>query len=473
MDDVMVNFYQILRRCGLRVSVSESLDATEAAVAVGMKDRSVLKASLRASLVKNTKDIPLFDEIFDAYFTDKPSDIPIEERFGHGLKTGEGDQEFDEAMRRALEEMGGLDDLTEALLQGNIQFITAEMMRHMSPEELAELQNMFQRGRMVRVVLDKMGWQKVQQQLRQLIKQLYQQGDHQAAGRVQERLWELQELFPRWVAGEVNERVEKQFQSKAKNKRPSAPKTEELMDKEFGAYSESEIEAMEEIVDQLARRLREDWARRAKLGGRKRLDVPRTMRAAMGTNGVPMDLLWKQKRRSKLNLAVLCDVSSSVRNASRFMLQLVYSLQQQRGRVRSFVFISDLAEVTEAFERNTIDEAVHVATTEADITYLTHSDFGTSFRNFVDNHSDAITSRTTVIMLGDARNNYHDPEIEAVRQIKERARRFIWLNPENKWGWGWGDSIAQLYAQHCDVMLECCNLAQLTDAMEYLMETSA
>ena len=473
MDDVMVNFYQILRRCGLRVSVSESLDGTQAASAVGMKDRGVLKAALRSSLVKKTKDIPLFDEIFDAYFTDKPSDIPIEERFGHGLKSGEGDEEFDEAMRRALEQMGGLDELTQALLQGNIQFITAEMLQHMSPEQLAELQTMFQRGQLVRLVLDKMGWQKIQEQLRELIKQLYRQGDHPAAYRVQQRLWELQELFPKWVAGEVNERVQKQFQAKAKHKRPSAPKTDELMHKDFGRYSEAEIEAMEEIVDQLARKLREDWARRAKQGGRKRLDVPRTMRAAMGTDGVPMDLHWKQKRRNKLNLAVLCDVSSSVRNASRFMLQLVYSLQQQRGRVRSFVFISDLAEVTEAFERNTIEKAVHVATTEADITYLTHSDFGNSFRHFLDQYSDAITSRTTVIMLGDGRNNYHDPQIEAVQEIKERARRFIWLNPENKWGWGWGDSIAPLYAQYCDQMVECRNLAQLTEAMEYLIESSA
>ena len=125
-----------------------------------MKDRGVLKAALRSSLVKKTKDIPLFDEIFDAYFTDKPNDIPIEERFGHGLKSGEGDEEFDEAMRRALEQMGGLDELTEALLQGNIQFITAEMLQHMSPEQLAELQTMFQRGQLVRLVLDKMGWQK-------------------------------------------------------------------------------------------------------------------------------------------------------------------------------------------------------------------------------------------------------------------------------------------------------------------------
>jgi uncharacterized protein with von Willebrand factor type A (vWA) domain len=193
----------------------------------------------------------------------------------------------------------------------------------------------------------------------------------------------------------------------------------------------------------------------------------------MGTFGVPLELRWKQKRRNRLNLAVLCDVSSSVRNASRFMLQLVYSLQQQRGRVRSFVFIGDLDEVTQTFERNKIDEAVRIATSEANIIYWAHSDFGRAFSEFLDKYGDALTSRTTVIVLGDGRSNMYDPQIEAVQEIHERARKFIWLNPESEWGWGTGDSIAPLYARYCDRMIECRNLAQLTQAIEYLMETTA
>ncbi|MDQ4077049.1 MAG: VWA domain-containing protein, partial [Chloroflexota bacterium] len=343
MDDVLVDFIQTLRRCGLRVSVSESLDGARASSLIGLSDRGAFKAALRASLVKRTKDIPLFDQIFDAYFTDKPSDIPLEEMFGHGLpQPGEsGDDAYDEAMRQAVEEMGGLSELTKALLQGNVQIITAEMLQHMSPEQLSQLQSMLQRGQFVRIVLDKMGWERIQREIMQLIQQLQQQGDYETAQRVRERLWELQELFPKWVAREVNDAVEqhmKQFQTE----RPPAPQAHELQHKDFARYTDAEIEAMEETVDQMARRLREDWSRRAKQGGRRRLDVPRTLRSAMGTFGVPMELRFKQKRRNRLNLVVLCDVSSSVRNASRFMLQLVYSLQQQRGRVRSFVFIGDL-----------------------------------------------------------------------------------------------------------------------------------
>ncbi len=472
MDDVLVNFIQILRRCGLRVSVSESLDGARAAALLGLGDRPTFKAALRASLVKRTKDIPLFDEIFDAYFTDTPSEIPLEELFGHGLpQPGEsGDDAYDEAMRRALEEMGGMSDLTQALLQGNVQFITEEMLQRMSPEELAELSSMFQRGQVVRIMLDRLGWEAMQREIMKLIQQLRWQGDYESAQRVRERLHDLQELFPKWVDSEITEMAEeqaKQFQTQ----RPPAPRASDLQHKDFAHYTDAEVDAMEDVVEQLAKRLRRDWSRRAKQGGRRRLDVPRTLRHAMGTFGVPLELRFKQKRRNRLNIAVLCDVSSSVRTASRFMLQLVYSLQQQRGRVRSFVFISDLDEVTQTFERNNIDEAVRIATSQANITYWAHSDFGNAFRDFLDKSGDALGSRTTVIVLGDGRSNFNDPQIEAVQEIHERARKFIWLNPEHESGWGWGDSIAPLYARHCDLMLECRNLAQLTEAIEYLMES--
>jgi uncharacterized protein with von Willebrand factor type A (vWA) domain len=466
VEDVLINFIQICRRCGLKVSIAESLDGARAASVIGMDSRPLFKAALRAALIKRTKDMPLFDQIFDAYFTSTPSDIPIEEMFGHGLpQEGEGDDAFDEAMRRAMEEMGGMDDMAKALLQGNVQFITAEMLQHMSPEQLAELRSMFQRGQVVRMVLDKMGWQKMQEQIRQLIEQLMKQGDYEAAQRVQERLYELQELFPKWVKNEVNDRIEKQLQPQ----RPPTPVQRDMEEKDWASYNDAEIQAMEEIVEQLARKLRKEWSRRAKAGGRKKLDVTRTMRQAMSTSGIPMELRWKQKKRNRLNLVLLCDVSSSVRTAARFMLQLVYSLQQQRGRVRSFVFIGDIDEVTETFERKPIDEAVRIATSESGITYWAHSDFGRAFREFVDNHGDAMNSRTTVIVLGDGRINYYDPQYPALQEIKERSRRILWLNPEDENSWGWGDSYAPQYAQYCDRMVECRNLKQLQEAMEYLI----
>jgi hypothetical protein len=280
------------------------------------------------------------------------------------------------------------------------------------------------------------------------------------------RARDVQELFPRWVAEQVSEGFDRY------NPEWSPPVGPALAQKDFSEFTDAEIAVMSQQVDLLAQKLRDDLSRLRESGERKRLDVSRTVRRSMRTDSVPMELLFKQPRKSRLRLAVLCDVSSSVRNASRFMLQFVHSLQQLRGKIRSFVFISDLTEVTDFFERNPLEAAVQMALSEADIPYWAHSDFGRAFGIFVDEYGDAINSRTTVIVLGDGRSNFHDPQLEALATIHQRARRLIWLNPESQWGWGYGDSIIDLYARECDFLTECRNLEQLAGVMAYLTETT-
>lgn len=473
MDDVLVGFVQALRAAGLRVSSSEALDAFQAATHTGLRDRTIMKAAMRAALVKRQRDIPVFDEIFDRYFSPSVEPMPFP-GMGQGQE-GEQDpqqylkehEEFMQRLREAMERMGRkpLDRLTEALMAGDVTVITAEMLEHMTPEQLQQLENMLQRGRLTRFILDEMGWQRMQAEMIELVRDLQQAGEFELAQKVRERLWELQELFPKWVANQVNDAYEKM------NANPQQPVSNDLRQKEFARFTENEIRAMEEIVDQLARTLREDFSRRMRRGGFKRLDVSKTLRASYKTAGVPMELVFKERRRNKLRLAILCDVSSSVRNASRFMLQLVYSLQQQRGRVRSFVFIADVDEVSEFFERNSIDSAVEMATGEANIRYWAHSDFGNTFAQFLDEYGEALNSRTTIIILGDGRSNFYDPQVDALAEIRQRSRQVVWLNPESQWSWGSGDSIIDLYAHECDVLTECRNLEQLTQVMEHLTQT--
>lgn len=473
MDDVLVGFVQALRAAGIRVSSSEALDAFEASKHAGIRDRSIMKAAMRSALVKQQQDIPTFDEIFDRYFSPTVEPMPFP-----GMGQGDDDEqsrqerlkaheEFMQRLREAMERMGRqpLDRLTDALMAGNVTVITSEMLEHMTPEQLQQLENMLQRGRLTRHILDEMGWQKLQAEMIDLARDLQQAGEFELAQEVRERLWELQELFPKWVANQVNDAYEKM------NANPREPVSRNLEQKDFARFTESEIRAMEEIVDQLARKLREDFSRRMQRGGFKRLDVSKTLRASYKTGGVPMELIFKEHRRNKLRLAILCDVSSSVRNASRFMLQLVYSLQQQKGRVRSFVFIADVDEVSDYFERNSVDAAVDMATGEANIRYWAHSDFGNTFKQFLDEYGDSINSRTTVIVLGDGRSNFYDPHLDALTEIRRRSRQVIWLNPESQWSWGSGDSIIDLYAQETDMLTECRNLEQLTAVMEHLTQS--
>ena len=366
-----------------------------------------------------------------------------------------------EAMERL--NLQPLDRITYALLAGNVTVITAEMLKHLTPEQLQQLENWLQEAQVVRYVLDRMEWQRIVERLMELARALQDAGEWELAQQVRERLWDLEELFPRWVADQVHEARQRMHPDP-----PRAPRAKTLYQKEFAHFTPKEIQAMQDIVDQLARRLRDDVARRMRRGGIRRLDVRRTLRASYKTAGVPMELVFREHRRNRLRLAVLCDVSSSVRTFSRFMLHLVYTLQQQHGRVRSFVFISDIDEVTDFFKRHSLEAAVEMATSEAGIRYWAHSNFGEAFRQFLERYGDAVNRRTTVIILGDGRNNFYDPGLEALQEIRARARQVIWLNPENQWSWGTGDSIIHLYARECDLVAECRNLQQLAAVMDHL-----
>ena len=166
---------------------------------------------------------------------------------------------------------------------------------------------------------------------------------------------------------------------------------------------------------------------------------------------------------------VLCDVSDSVRNVSRFMLQFVYSLQDLYSRVRSFIFVSELGEITQLFEEQEINEAIEQSLTGSIINVFAHSDFGRAFRSFHRDHIAAVNNKTTVIVLGDARNNYNLPHEWVLKEIRQRAKQLIWLNPENRLTWGFGDSEMDRYLPYCDLVEECRNLNQLYRVIDRLV----
>ncbi|HET9062160.1 MAG TPA: VWA domain-containing protein, partial [Candidatus Binatia bacterium] len=191
------------------------------------------------------------------------------------------------------------------------------------------------------------------------------------------------------------------------------------------------------------------------------LDVKKTIRGSLEFVGVPFRIRFENKRKERPQVVILCDVSDSVRNVSRFMLQFVHSLQDMYSRVRSYVFVAEIAEVTKLFSDNDIQTAINESINGNVVNVYAHSDFGRAFKDFHVSHLDVIDSRTTVIILGDARNNYNAPNEWVLRDIQERAKQVIWLNPENRSTWGFGDSEMSRYGPFCDVVEECRNLRQL------------
>ncbi|MDI7252323.1 MAG: VWA domain-containing protein, partial [Actinomycetota bacterium] len=230
-----------------------------------------------------------------------------------------------------------------------------------------------------------------------------------------------------------------------------------------------ELQQMRRAVDVLARKLRNKLSLREKRMRRDKLDVKATLRKNMRYGGVPFHLVLRTKRLEKVELMVLCDVSSSVARVSQFMLQFVYTLQDCLAKVRSFVFVDELGEVTNFFQEEDIERGVRRALTEAGIAYHARSDFGYVFRQFCERYLQDVGFRTYILIIGDARNNYNDPCTWALERMRDRSKGIIWLNPETKPFWDTGDSVMGEYAPHCKEVRVCRTLKDLEDTVSSLL----
>jgi uncharacterized protein with von Willebrand factor type A (vWA) domain len=274
------------------------------------------------------------------------------------------------------------------------------------------------------------------------------------------RLRDLQDLMKAMVRQELDRQdVQRQDRQGLQN----------LAEKSFFYLTEEEIRRMEEAVTKLAQRLKNVVAVRRRRAKRGRFDSSETLRHNLQYGGVPFRIVFDRKRKDKPQVMVLCDVSDSVRNVSRFMLQFVYALQDLYSKVRSFIFVADIGEVTQLFAEYDANQALEAALHGNLINVYAHSDFGRAFRGFHRDHLAAVNKRTTVIILGDARNNYNLPHEWVLRDVQQRAKQVIWLNPENRMTWGFGDSEMDRYAPYCTIVEECRNLNQLYRVIDRLV----
>jgi hypothetical protein len=224
-----------------------------------------------------------------------------------------------------------------------------------------------------------------------------------------------------------------------------------------------ELATLERALQPLSRKLAVRLTRKRRHGRKGPLDFRQTMRRSMSTGGVPIDPRFRHPRPAKPEIVVIADISGSVASFARFTLHLVYAISSQFSKVRSFVFVDGIDEVTALFERaDDPADAVMRINTEADVVWVDgHSDYGHALKTFHERWGEEINSRTSVLILGDARNNYHASESWVVADLQARARHVYWLNPEPSSYWGSGDSIVGEYALHCDSVVEVRTLRQL------------
>jgi len=470
VDAKIIEFASLLRENGIRVSLSESMDTFRALAIVGLGRREAVRAALRATLVKRAVDLPTFDILFELYFSGVGEIVKEAEAASmDALGTTPAEyQQLLEELERLLRERGiELSELARALLSGDTGGLERLLREAAGRAGVARIERTYQEGRYAEAMQEAMGTGDLARELEGIGQALAGEGEgtlreRQMARLVERKLRELQELIRRYVRGEVEKHDVSQRQ---------AARMQTLAEKSFYYLSEDEIRRMKEAVTRLAERLKNALAMRRRSAKRGKFDVKDTLRKNLQYGGVPFKIRFDARRRVKPQVLVLCDVSDSVRNVSRFMLQFVYSLQDLYSKVRSFIFVSEIGEITRLFEENDIHQAIDQAIRGNVINVYAHSDFGRAFREFHRNHLAAVTRHTTVIILGDARNNYNLPHEWVLREIRQRAKQLIWLNPENRVTWGFGDSEMDRYLPYCDVVEECRNLNQLYRVVDRMVLT--
>ena len=462
MDERILEFIGDLRRAEIRVSTTEALDALQAAAEVGLAHRDGFQAALAATLVKEARDLPAFDRLFDLYFFDLKA---------LGAETARALSRKDPWARELLERLLAegafdVDPLTELLLLAEAPELELAIRQGGRAVGLERLFYFLQVGYFSRRIWDQFPWQEIEADLDALLAAAEAAGmDPGALARLRTYMELRLEAFRRLI----RQHVERELGRRG-YRHEDRLRRELLADKPLFTLSADEVAQMKAVVARLARKIRDALALRRRREERGRLDPKRTFRASLQYDGVPLDLKWRRRHREKPRLVTLCDVSDSVRNASRFMLQLVWNLQDCFSKVQSFAFVSEIAEVSEAFRTLPVERAVEYALGGARVDYHSRSDFGYAFARFTRESLERLDRKTTLLVLGDARNNYNDPQAWALRLMRERVKGIIWLNPEGQWGWGVGDSVMPLYAPHCDVVRECRTLSQLAEVVDGLVQ---
>jgi uncharacterized protein len=471
--DTLAGFVTELRTAGIPVSLTENLDAMEAVVHVPLEDRAAFKYALAATMVKSHAHWKAFETVFDVYFANRGGEYRLASDGDYG--------DFDQAVNDLVGERPGETSappgltpeelarmLYQALKDGDEATLRAiarqAVTRFAGMEPGRPVGGTYYLYRTLRQldlegVLDRM-----MDETRQEAPEEWSDLDERLA---REELEARIDQLRQEIEAEIRRRLVADRGADAVAKSLRKPLPEDI---DFMHATREEMLALRRAMGPLTRKLAVRLARKRRHGRRGPLDFRSTVRHSLSTGGVPMELKYRTPSPAKPEIVVVADISGSVAAFARFTLQLVYAISSQFSRVRAFVFIDGIDEVTDYFKAtDDISEAIRRINAEADVIWVDgHSDYGHAFETFWARWGNDIGSKTTVLMLGDARNNYHASQAWVMAEMAKKARHLYWLNPEPRSYWDTGDSIVSQYALYCDGAYECRNLKQLERFVEQL-----
>lgn len=418
MEQIITRFVCALREQGVRVSPGESLDAVQALTFAGLSERKSVRSLLRLTLVKTANELPVFEEVFDRFFSrcaNGPADHEMTDLMGAFIHVVEGSlhksnvtnphDDDDEKVNLLLNEEVTLEDLE------NLMGIEESDDDSEGPEIKVQLEGF--RGTM-----------KAPSPSDYCMQNLPSVAFHQAG-----------------------------------------------MNSQHLAFSLEEISAMQEAVFRMLVRIRKDVKRMKEKEHRGRLHVVRTIQKNYRHGMVPFLLALRRKRKEKPRLVVLCDVSYSVSHATRFMLLLLHTLQNRLMDVRSFIFNRDIVEITDRLRNLPVNSLLETID-QGDIVNLDdNSDYGNVFVTFKKKFLEGLSGKPAVIIMGDARNNYNEAENWALEELREKTGYMLWMTPEERDIWGRGDCLMELYGSYCDGVEVVKNAEDLNLIIEKLFFT--
>ena len=473
--ELLNGFIVELRSAGLPVSLTENLDAIEAVKHIPIEDRETFKYALAGTLVKNHSHWKAFETVFEVYFSLRGAEYELvdgEWESDDGATQEENQQEGQVQGQGGSQEGLTQEQLAEMLFQA-LAKQDRNLMRTVARQSVQRFAGM-EPGRPVGGTyylyrtLRNLNLEEVLDRL------LTSSADSEPdLDFLEERLRKDEyehriEELKREIEAEIRRRLvaDRGVEAMAKTLRKPLPE-----DVDFMHASREEMVALRRAIWPLTRKLAVRLARKRRHGRKGPLDFRRTVRHSLSYGGVPAEPKFKYPKPSKPEIMVIADISGSVAAFARFTLHLVYALNNQFSKVRSFVFIDGLDEVTDFFENvDDITEAIHRVNTEADVIWVDgHSDYGHAFEIFDERFAKDVGPKTTVIILGDARNNYHASQSWVIKNIEDKARKVFWLNPEPKSYWDTGDSIVGEYSDFCNGTFEVRNLKQLEAFVENLV----
>jgi uncharacterized protein with von Willebrand factor type A (vWA) domain len=430
----LLGFCEELRSEGVAVGTSEILDAFAALEQVPWESRDDFREALSATIAKSQEDRRLFELLFERWFFRAAEAEAIEREVGEGEQRHEGAERLD------------IDDLREQIRQAILDG-DDDAMRDLARLAIAAFGRQGEGSGVVGVDV-----QRIRRTLELSAGTQPQQGE--ATDGAAERPPIDRDQLNRFER-HLRRELERDLIERTETLPPSRPLAE--LDRALPTSPTQDLAAVHRAVSQMKRRL-------ATLGheqrGRRKaqaVDVRRTLRASLETGGVPMHLRYRPKRPRRPEIYVLCDVSTSVTSASVFFLSVLHALHDSFRKLRSFVFIERISEVTEIFEHERdFREIARRVSSEGGVADVSgYTDYGRVWLEFLTEISDDLDPRSTVIVLGDARTNGREPHAEVFAQVAERAGRLFWLNPEPKLYWNYGDSVMAAYERHCDGAFEC------------------